>query len=205
MCRGFWWRRYSVFEDIPSQAVTDQSDPQQCPPCSEREEGMPCSWRREESRAEFVVRRYRNAGQNLRTQFEKIILRAGLKPWQKPFQNLRSSRVTELSRLHPLHVVVNCMGNSQAVALGHYLQVQQEDFQRAASEPTPKRVQNWVQQGHAPSGTASHPLPQKCENPAEISRVRGVANRRKSLQSKGLPPVGLEAKTSCMQIPAKSS
>lgn len=145
--------------------------------------------------AEFVVSRYRDAGQNLRTQFEKIILRAGLKPWQKPFQNLRSSRETELSRLHPLHVVVNWMGNSQPVALGHYLQVQPEDFQRAASEPTPKRVQNWVQQGHAPSGTASHPLPQKCENPAENRRVRRGANRRKSLPDNEMPPVGLEPTT----------
>lgn len=151
--------------------------------------------------ADFVVSRYRDAGQNLRTQFEKIIQRAGLTPWQKPFQNLRSSRETELARLHPLHVVVSWMGNSQAVALGHYLQVQDEDFQRAASEPTETAVQNPVQYPAVRAGTASHPLPQKCENPAENRRVQRGANRRKSLLDNEMPPVGLEApcRIGCLQ------
>lgn len=111
------------------------------------------------------------------------------------FQNLRSSRETELSRLHPLHVVVNWMGNSQSVALGHYLQVQAEDFQRAASEPTPQAVQNRVQHPAAATPTVSRAVLQETENPAKNSGVRGFANRRKSLQNKGLPPVGLEPTT----------
>ena len=41
--------------------------------------------------AEFVINRYRDPKQNLRTIFEKIIRRAGLEPWPKLFQNLRSS------------------------------------------------------------------------------------------------------------------
>jgi integrase len=39
-----------------------------------------------------VVTRYRSASQNLRTTFEKIVKRAGLVPWPKPFQNLRATR-----------------------------------------------------------------------------------------------------------------
>ena len=54
--------------------------------------------------AEFVVAKYRERS-NLRTRFVKIIRRAGLKSWPKPFRNLRSSRQTELAETFPAHVV----------------------------------------------------------------------------------------------------
>jgi hypothetical protein len=38
--------------------------------------------------ATHVITRYRSGNQNLRTQFSRIIRRAGLEPWPKPFQNL---------------------------------------------------------------------------------------------------------------------
>ncbi|MDP1798132.1 MAG: hypothetical protein Q8K78_11645 [Planctomycetaceae bacterium] len=146
--------------------------------------------------SEFVVNRYRDVAKNLQKPFLAIIHRAGLTAWKKLFQNLRSSRETELSRHYPLHVVVSWMGNSQPVALGHYLQVQDEDFQRAASERTPlpvqKPVQNRVQHGAARGRDPSHPLPQKAENPVENHRVLLGANRRKSLLDNQMPPVGLE-------------
>jgi integrase len=46
--------------------------------------------------AEHVIVRYRDKNFNLRTQLERIIGRAGLKPWPKLFQNLRATRATEL-------------------------------------------------------------------------------------------------------------
>ena len=64
----------------------------------------------------------------------KIIRRAGLKPWPKLFQNLRSTRQTELAEKHPLHVVCAWLGNKAAVAAEHYLQVTDADFSKAASE-----------------------------------------------------------------------
>ena len=54
---------------------------------------------------EYVINRYRGDDQNLRTQFCRIIEQAGLEPWPKPFQNLRSTRETELASVHPMHVV----------------------------------------------------------------------------------------------------
>jgi integrase len=81
------------------------------------------------------VTRYRDATQNLRTTFLKIIRRAGLKPWPKLFQNLRSSRQTELEESYPSHVVCAWMGNSRAVAQKHYLQVTDEHFAKAAQNP----------------------------------------------------------------------
>ncbi len=80
---------------------------------------------------ENVITRYRDATQNLRTTFEKIIRRAGLKPWPKLFHNLRATRQTELEENFPSHVVCAWLGNSPRVARVHYLQVTDEHFERA--------------------------------------------------------------------------
>jgi len=42
-----------------------------------------------------VITRYTNSSQNLRTTFNHIVKRAGIIPWPKPFQNLRSTRETK--------------------------------------------------------------------------------------------------------------
>ncbi len=62
--------------------------------------------------AVYVVNRHRDSNVNLRTQLQRIIRRAALKPWPKLFQNLRATRETELAKVHPLHVVCSWIGNS---------------------------------------------------------------------------------------------
>ena len=84
-----------------------------------------------EDRSEYVIAKHRIRSENLRTTFHKIIKRAGLKPWPKPFQNLRSSRETELIERFPIQTVVSWIGNSPAVALQSYLQVRESDFEQA--------------------------------------------------------------------------
>lgn len=83
----------------------------------------------------ITIRRTANA--NLRTRLRKIIKRAGLKPWPKLFHNLRASRQTELAQRFPMHVVCEWIGNSQVVAIKHYLRVTDADYAAAASDPTP--------------------------------------------------------------------
>lgn len=85
--------------------------------------------------AVHVVARYRD-GQNLRTQFGRIIESAGLFPWPKPFNNLRASRRTELQEQFPSHVINQWLGQSTAVAERHYLQVTEEHW-KAAVESRP--------------------------------------------------------------------
>jgi len=68
---------------------------------------------------------------NIRTQFEKIIRRAGLKTWPRLFQNLRASRETDLMKSFPIHVVTAWIGNTPKIALAHYLQTLDGDFERA--------------------------------------------------------------------------
>lgn len=59
--------------------------------------------------------------------------RVGLKPWPKTFQNLRSTRETELAEEYPLHVVTAWLGNSEPVAAKHYLQITDDHFRSAAN------------------------------------------------------------------------
>jgi len=69
---------------------------------------------------------------NLRSQFNRILKRAGLEPWARLWKSVRGTRETELERSFPLHVVTRWMGNTPKIAQKHYLQVTPEDFDRAA-------------------------------------------------------------------------
>lgn len=70
---------------------------------------------------EFVMKRTVNPKSNLRTVFMKILKRAGIKPWPKLSQNLRSSRSTELiTQGFPAYVVAAWLGHSVKVANTHY-------------------------------------------------------------------------------------
>ncbi|MCA9295077.1 MAG: site-specific integrase, partial [Phycisphaerales bacterium] len=84
----------------------------------------------------YVISRYRDKSVNLRTHMNRIILNAGIEPWPKTFQNLRSTRETELCENNPIHRVCAWLGNSPTVAARHYLQVTDEDFDRASAIPT---------------------------------------------------------------------
>ena len=94
---------------------------------------------------EHIITRCRDARQNLRTQLERIIKRAGLKSWPKLFHNLRATRQTELAEKYPIHVVCAWLGNSRAVAQEHYLQVTDAHFTQASAEPAKKAAQNPAQ------------------------------------------------------------
>jgi integrase len=72
---------------------------------------------------------------NLRTRFEKIIRRAGHEPWPKLWHNLRASAQTDLANQFPAHVVCAWLGNSEAIARDHYLQVTDDHFTAALGRP----------------------------------------------------------------------
>ena len=69
---------------------------------------------------------------NLRTHFERLVKRAGLQPWPRLFHTLRAPRETELAKEYPLHVVTKWLGNTPRIAMIHYLQVTDSDFEKAA-------------------------------------------------------------------------
>lgn len=69
--------------------------------------------------AVFVVNRYRNPEANLRSAFLDLLEHASVKPWPKLFQNLRSTRQTELTEIYAAHVVCAWLGNCEKVAKDH--------------------------------------------------------------------------------------
>lgn len=79
---------------------------------------------------------------NLRTQFNRILKRAGLKPWPRLFHALRASRETELAKEFPLHVVTAWLGNTPRIAMKHYLMTTEDDFSKAVGRLVEKAVQN---------------------------------------------------------------
>jgi len=102
---------------------------------------------------------------NLRTTFEKIVRRAGLKPWPKLFHALRSSRETELAQDFPIHVVTAWLGNTPTIAMRHYLLTTNADFERAAGGKirTEKAVQIPVQQAEETGGIEQQPENGNCD------------------------------------------
>lgn len=141
-----------------------------------------------------VDERYRKAAQgpngwmnaNLRTTFIKIIKRAGLTPWPRPFQNLRASRETELMDEHKIHVVCKWIGNTPAVAMKHYLQIRESDFEKATNA-----TQNATQHMTAEGGNREQTENAQKENPYKTSVLRGS-------EKSGMGVTGFEPVTSSM-------
>ena len=91
------------------------------------------AWRQEAPKdREFILKAAISPKSNLRTRLIKIVKRAGIKPWPKLYQNLRSTRSTELiTQGFPAHVVAAWLGHTVKVANAHYNQVTDEHFRRA--------------------------------------------------------------------------
>ncbi len=105
-----------------------------CPIFPELRSFLEEAWDSAEPGAEYVITRYRECNANLRTQFLRILSRAGVKPWPKLFHNLRASRQTELLDKFPIKAVCEWLGNSAPVAIEHYAQVTAEHFKTATIE-----------------------------------------------------------------------
>jgi integrase len=107
---------------------------------------------------------------NLRTTFEKLIRRAGLVSWPRLFHNLRASCETDLMQRHPIHVVTAWLGNTPKIALGHYLQTLETDFEKAVrggAESGAHAAQIRAQTGADDAG-------QKRTNPTDTPPIEAV-------------------------------
>ena len=84
---------------------------------------------------------------NWRTQFLRILRKAGLSQWPRLFHGLRASCQTDLANRFPAHVVCEWLGNSIAVAREHYLQVTEQHYTQAAQIPTHEKAQKAARTG----------------------------------------------------------
>jgi integrase len=101
---------------------------------------------------EHVISHFRNPAVNLRTQLVRYIEAAGLTAWPKPWQNLRSTRATELADQFPSHVCAAWLGHTEAIADEFYRTVTDEHFSRANGTAP---AHNPAQQGAAGGSTDS--------------------------------------------------
>jgi integrase len=85
-------------------------------------------------RAKYItpIRRHKQSATALRNRLERLCRKCRIHAWDKLWQNLRSTRETELvDEGYPIHVVCAWLGNSPTVAIRNYLQVTKEHHRRA--------------------------------------------------------------------------
>jgi hypothetical protein len=68
-------------------------------------------------------------GVNLRTQLDRVIIKAGHEVWPRLLQNLRASCATDWVERYPSHVVAKWLGHSPKVAAEHYLMSRDHHFE----------------------------------------------------------------------------
>jgi integrase len=102
-----------------------------------------------------------NQNANLRTQFHRLCRRAGLAELPKPWNNLRSSCVTDWADVLPSHAVCAFAGHSEAISRAHYRQVTSEHVERLLQ--TAQKTARLVPES---TGFEAHGGSALCEKPA---------------------------------------
>ena len=138
---------------------------------------------------EPVITRYRDSNSNLRTQLQRIMKRAGVKQWPKLFQNMRSSRQTELQETFAAHVVCAWMGNSEAVAKKHYLQVTEEHIARALRPDETKDLRTHKRETDE---VAQNPAHQPAPIAFNVNQAAVLSSRNTDCIGNLVTPTGLE-------------
>lgn len=162
---------------------------------------LEAAWDEAPEGAEYVMpEEYRRRAQgpagwanaNLRTTLEKVVRRASLEPWPRLWHSMRASCETDLARQFPLAVVAKWLGNTQAVAMRHYVDVTDADFARAttgAESIDAKAAQKAAQHAHAMERSE----PQSTKVTHEKSPVlQGSASPCDTLQNRGMEAAGIE-------------
>ncbi len=176
-----------------------------CPIFPELRPLLDVAWDAAPEGAVHVVGRNRTTESNLRTHLQRIVERAGLVMWPKPFVNLRGSCRTDLEERFPSHVVDAWLGHSTKVARKHYLQVTEAHWGKAISEtdPTTPSVADDVP-GPTPGPIVVNPE-QNAQHP-EPSQDDGTQQKRRSASlgcttpSQIVPPLGLEPRTHGLRV-----
>ena len=140
---------------------------------------------------------------NYRKGLKEIILKAGLLPWPKLFNNLRSTRETELAKTYSLQAATAWIGNTPKIALGHYLQVTEQEWQNATiTDAKSDAVDAYlmhipVQQGQAELCKDSQSL---TEVHVSCEVMRNDASCNEVIQSKEVTSLGLEPRTYGLKV-----
>ncbi len=131
--------------------------------------------------AEWIFPSIRSGKKNLRTWLERAILRSGLTPWPRLWQNFRATRATELVDQFPSHVCAAWLGHTEKIADQHYRQVTSDHFDAAVNKPSGDIPGHGKVLAHKPS----HTLAQKpSQQPHGLSGI-GRQDHKKTPQNTG--------------------
>ena len=156
--------------------------------------------------AEAVVPRLRDPRTNLRTHFERIIAKAGEKPWPRLFHNMRASCATDWVEEYPAHVVASWLGHSPMIAAQHYLQTRDAHFDLAAGIGRAEVAKDAAGDSEAAAIPATNPATQarprattrahaRRENPENKAVLVGCGTGCEPVEYEAMPPEGLEPST----------
>ena len=156
---------------------------------------------------EAVIPRLSSPRLNLRTHFQRIIQRAGEKPWPRLFHNVRASCATDWCERFPAHVVAGWLGHTPLVAARHYLTTRDAHFDMAIGDPFSNGGNGGDKSG-AESGAlvaqnaAQHPSAHDCtdspddeETPCFAGDSQRNANEREGAQSEQVGWLGFEPRS----------
>ncbi len=188
------WSRQRLLVTSPKTAHHEGKGERWIPIFPELKPHLEAAFEQAEEGESRIITRYTNAKQNLRTQFERIIKRAGLIPWEKLFQNLRLSRATELANEFPAHVAAEWLGHSAMVAVKHYWRTTDDDYEKATLEKPPAgcAAQKAAQQAHVKGRNGSQEEIPESGKPLVL---QGIATPCDTIQVYIAPPARLELAT----------
>ena len=99
-----------------------------------------------------IITLYRESNTNLDKPLKEILYRAGLSPWPKLFNNMRSTCETEwLDRINNTTVVAAWMGHSEVVQREHYAQIDEHHFEQFRNQ-----APRWPQGGQEQDGNGQN-------------------------------------------------
>ncbi len=139
------WARDRLTVHSPKTEHHPGKERRQIPLFPEIRSALDDRWEVADRGSEFIFDRMRRTVEqsetgwkavNLRTQFGRILEKAGVTPWPRLWVNLRSSCETELTERFPAHVTAAWLGHTPDVAQKHYLQTLDSHFASAAQNAT---------------------------------------------------------------------
>lgn len=126
------WEKKSILVHSPKTEHHAGKESRLIPMFPKLEEELKAQWElTEEGGSPYVIDSYRDTAANMRTQFHRIIFRAGLPEWERCFQNLRASASTDIEAEYGAVAESEWVGHSTQTARRHYLQVTDALFQKA--------------------------------------------------------------------------
>ena len=173
------WERNRITITVPKKAHIDGHQTRVIPIFPELRPLLDRAFEEAAVGEEYVVPLAQQTG-NLRTHALRIMRKAGVTIWPKPFQNLRASRENELMQEYPAHLVLAWIGHTAAVAQDHYLKVTDADFDIASG----KAAQNPAHSASVRSHQGPSQETESKENPIKASDRKNP-----------IPPAGFEPAT----------